>query len=421
MFSIGGMSPVVVQEKIDFKANFTSYRNSSIGKLINEDEMFLKLQRNIGDDTFNAMFRNPEDNYDATSMEYTNRRYSDNSIVSANINGKDYLGQKQPYEHNGSDGVVADPHSFFIHHGMIGDSKFRDVKNFTVKNTFHDERGIIISLFPKFRELKQFVSLKENQYLDIKTLNGAVFDIPANKVTAYGKIYNIPESSVKKYYNHTFVVPRKINRLNYNKTLYDVYSANEIDEEFHGINKIIGLADVAPDVLLKNGSMTSSAFSNKLNFFPTKNSNNNIRDFVKSSFGANITKPKYIGSFEISGHTGYDYDKQKGTFGPSANSKQGELIPYNYEGSYSRVSTLGINEVYKKINIIQSLDNTEPILQPDEGRFMLTIYNDSLPIHPTWKTIDQKLFKKDSKYIYPLLGLERLVKITERRKNEEAV
>ncbi|MCK5789074.1 MAG: hypothetical protein KAH32_08740 [Chlamydiia bacterium] len=109
--------------------------------------------------------------------------------------------------------------------------------------------------------------------------------------------------------------------------------------------------------------------------------------------------------------TSYDYEKGESVVGSSSTSREGEIIPYSLKGGYYRESTLGVNEIYKKIKVLQTFTNLKPLLQPDVGSVRLDIETEKETNTEHIKyDIDPKILIKQKDYIFPLEGLERISK-----------
>ena len=369
----------------------------------------LKIQRNLRDDTFNMVFK---DVYVNNNNFFASEKNS--FIPFINIDGVDtpILGGHVNVDDKNLN-------SFFIHRSMTDNAIFRETKSISVGiKRRKNDTSYRMSIYPQFETLKDNVRIGENKILDFKSINA--ISISTKRTDDFGtKVHlNDDQLDIKKSYSHTLLVPRKLERMGKNITVFDAFIYNEIID---GVN-MPGIRDTEADVSFHEGKIKTTSFKKSLNLVVNdiqgekmREYKNETKEILKKLVGqrehgnGSHSLIKYIGSFNMFDQTSYDYEKGISVVGSSSTSREGEIIPYSLKGGYFRESTLGVNEIYKKIKILQTFTNQKPILQPDAGKVMLDIKSFSEPNNDFIEyDIDPKILIKQKDYIFPLDGLKRI-------------
>ena len=401
---------VVVEEKIKLNPQFFKVGDDTFDFATPPGGFSLKIQRNLRDDTFNMVFKDVYKKIGGTIWVSGDNEFK----PFANIDGTDVnIGAEHVLVNN------KNPNSFFVHRSMISNAVFREAKSISVgiKHPTYDV-SYRMSIYPQFETLKDSVRISEHKILDFKTVNGITI---STKEGDFGKRIHFKEDklNIKKSYSHTFLVPRELNRMGKNVTVFDAYIYNE---KIAGVD-MPGTEDPEADVSLHEGKIKTTSFKKILSLVVNdiqSKKMNEYKNITKEMLGRLASQRRsgehspieYIGSFNMFDQTSYDYEKGISVVGSSSTSREGEIIPYSLKGGYFRESTLGVNEIYKKIKILQTFTNQKPILQPDAGKVRLNIESnlDSPKKEVTLYDIDPKILIKQKDYIFPLEGLERIRK-----------
>ena len=403
---------VVVQEKMKLNPQFFKKTSGSYNFPTPDGGFTMKIQRNLRDDTFNMMFKDVYKSKDEkTFMESEN--YFNPFI---NINGVDSVVGGGHTNRNDQNNL----NSYFVHRSMENNIKFRDTKSISlgVKNNTLDRAynaSYRISIYPQFETLKSSVRISKNNVLDFQSVNGITIRIKEGNDLANGAHLKSDRIEKKMSYSHTILVPRILNRIGKNITVFDAFIYND---KYNSVD-MPGTDSAEGDIALQEGKIKTTSFKkslslvvNDFNDSKTKIIEDELNVWEKNrkhKQGWNgSTHPKYIGSFNMFDQTSYDYEKGESVVGSSSTSREGEVIPYSLKGGYYRESTLGVNEIYKKIKVLQTFTKLNPILQPDVGLVKMEIKTDELDHKKTVNLIDPMEMLKDNNYIYPLKGLERL-------------
>lgn len=421
----GGLENIVfVQEKMKLNPQF--YKSIfATKKLVTPTGGYtLKLQRNLRDDTFNAMFKDVKDE---KSDKWMDREGVSSVYPFVNINGKETPLNKT-HAHYSNDQNI---NSFFAHRSVLDNVKFRDLKSATFGIKDISGYGQIkeqywMSIYPQFETIKDSVKIKDDDILDIKTVNGITISIKSPTNFDTQGHYKNDEMLVQKSYTHTLLVPRELKRIGKNITVFDVFIYNDIKNNVD----MPGTKNTGNDSSLKEGEIKTTSFKKSLSLVVNdiehindnidgviKETKDNIvswlKELEKNNKIHNHSEVKYISSFNMFNQTSYNYEKGESVVGSSSSSREGEIIPYSLKGGYYRESTLGINEIYNKIKVLQSFSKLNPILQPDIGAVEMTISTDEADHGKAIHRIKPSIMLKQKDYIYPLKGLERLSKTCE--------
>ncbi|MCK5789073.1 MAG: hypothetical protein KAH32_08735 [Chlamydiia bacterium] len=250
---------VVVQEKMKLNPQFIKTKTSGEEYATHDGGYTLKLQRNLRDDTFNIMFKDPY--YDANTKHFLSQ-LTDADIF-ANVNGVETSLSKM-HAHSRTSSNGKNENSFFVHRSMINNIKFRDIKSatFGIKNiTYPNDLAYRMSIYPQFEALRDNIRISKDKVLDIQTINAMTINIKNPHATNGNANYKNEEMLVTKSYTHTLLVPRELRRMGKNVTVFDVFVYNDILKKVDGY----GVESSENDYALKKGEIKTTSFKNKLN------------------------------------------------------------------------------------------------------------------------------------------------------------
>ena len=395
---------VVVTEKMKLNPQFFKTIDGKVFNFVTPDQGYtLKIQRNLRDDTFNMMFK---DVYESGDKLFASQNNGFSPFV--NVDGRDLSvggGHSKNINHKNNN-------SFFVHRSMISNTKFRDVKSLSVGiKKYNNIASYRMSIYPQFETLKSNVRISEGNALEFKTVNGVTISIAPGEILSGNTSLKDEQMNTIYSYSHTLLIPRKLNRMGKNITVFDTFTYND---KITGID-MPGSYSTENDIDLHEGKIKTTSFKKSLSLVVndianegTAKTEEDITNWLKKNHKLVHSPVKYVGSFNMFDQTSYDYEKKESVIGSSSTSREGEIIPYSLTGGYYRESTLGVNEIYNKINVLQSFTKLEPVLQPDIGRFELNISDTSSEIYKHLRKIDPKILIRQKDYIYPLKGLKRI-------------
>lgn len=119
-------------------------------------------------------------------------------------------------------------------------------------------------------------------------------------------------------------------------------------------------------------------------------------------------KPYLIGKMKISDPTYFDYSSNKTKIGFNTNSIIGEVIPYSFEGDYTRQIEFSANAAFKNMKFSFSTKLEQPVLNPSNGSVILKIEDDSSPKNLPMLTFTPEDIKIVREKELDLIGLKRL-------------
>ncbi|WP_033160798.1 MHO_1580 family protein [[Mycoplasma] collis] len=241
--------------------------------------------------------------------------------------------------------------------------EFSEIKNIKIiasevelddKNQEISDNIVIQTNLTKIKNFNKIVEFDAHKPIEFKTVK--VIRIESNN-----KLSEYYESEYeKKYYNNIYFFPRKLINGLHNEVLFDVATNNDIYP-----NEIFD-----KDFDLKAFNLTDIPIENneklKLNFEKVSNYNNNLV----------INGKKIIGQIKIVDFTYYDILKQKTINENNIYSKNGFLIPYNFQGLLKLKSEIFLNNEFKNIFLNYSQKIEKPFLDKNNGivKLHLTSY-----------------------------------------------
>lgn len=264
----------------------------------------------------------------------------------------------------------------------------------SVKNTYTSNATI-----RRTEEGNQLVGSFKDKF-KISTVNELNFYIPRP-----GELINKSDDpgqwSTKS--NHLIFSPRPYNQMEHNVTLFDIYIANDNNNRKTAYDH--GLANTKI-------SYSSSSLPKSMNvgFFKT-----NLDDEGKPDYYYELNKRyEKLGEFRITDHSYYDYETGKTKVGLNPGSKLGEIIPYSFEGDYTRKIKFDANASFKDIEIMWTDRIEFPILENGGGLIRLDIDSNFDAEVKKLRKLDKKevdyirrRYKSDKNYSPSLVWYER--------------
>lgn len=265
-----------------------------------------------------------------------------------------------------------------------------------------------LSAFAYFSTFEQHAEIKENQALEVSLIHDMFF-APASDAYSESGVYH--DGVIQHpYYSNFFIVPRKIDQYTHQVDVADIYKYDEGGDDI-----AVNGEDYKHtyDFSLKT-KYNSSAFSGSMD----TSLSDEFAPVTGVSFvdGNNTIASKEIykiGTIHLDDQSYYDYEHQKSEVGLGNASERGEILPFNFKGSYTRSFELGLVDFLKHFKVSISKNVPQQVLDPYSGLVKLEITDSpSVEYEGVQNVLDgaklQELRKAigEQKYI-PLEGLRR--------------
>ena len=388
----------IIEEKFEMNQKGLFWSNSltaSRVKTFFDKRSPFKINRFLNDDTYNVdIFPNALRNKDTiyeTPYINANNEYEFMGITSS-INTRFKT-------------ISSQDTGWTVHHSMLKDLKFHktsvlalgtDVASTGIANdvSYPWYRDVF---YPKFSYLKRQDSIGYNEVIHFRTIKSIegeqIHKANMNTFYADGREpirFSNPDFKLKYIYNDVYIKPIKPKLGSTDKRIAQVFIKNTDD------------SSTAYDYNITNGVLHSSSLGNSglETYFEESNDSIYYRD------------AKLLGYISVANQTYYDYDAGKTKEGFSAYSKEGDTVPYNYKGDFTRAITFGINGVFDKVTLAFSEKITTPLLDPFEGITKLHItYNDDPLEEIPQRFLDADAIKKIREHNFSLVGINRISQI----------
>lgn len=389
----------LIEEKMELNERGLYWNNQVCTKNKNmfEKRSLFKIERFLGDDTYNVkIFPNVPRNVDSI--------YESPYI---NINNEyEFMGKDSAINTN-YDEISSQGTFWSVHHSLFKDLKFHKTSVIAVGSDVDAINNPSIHevdpwyrdiLYPKFSYLKSQDSISFNEAIHFRTIKGiegqqvnkSNMNIFTENHHADPVRFSNPDFQFKYIYNDVYIKPIKPRLGSTDKRIAQVFIKNTDN------------SPVTYDHNITNGILHSTSLGNNAleTYFEESNDNIHYRD------------ARLIGYISVANQTYYDYDTGKTREGFSANSKEGDTVPYNYKGDFTRSITFGINGVFNKVTLAFSEKIDTPLLDPFEGitKLHITYTDDPLEEVPQ-RFLDADAIKKIREHDFSLVGINRISQI----------
>lgn len=351
--------------------------------------------------------RNPRD--DTFNIEIPNQYWWDNSrnprfdeAPYININNKlEFKGNSSIFNQIVQNGTQVIG-TWKANHLALDDTKFRNLAMTSLGNDVsysgssnHPEFRRI--MFYNFGEIVKNATTSFDNYVELKTISKLVLKHDFNKDVVYRsgndwytpKFEFINDTSIE--YSHLFIKPTMPNRFTGSDEVAEIYGYRDDGEEF-----------TEAEYAFQDMSLKSSSIGNdKLNVYFEKYTGQ--KQLMQSN-----EKPYLIGKMKISDPTYFDYSSNKTKIGFNTNSIIGEVIPYSFEGDYTRQIEFSANAAFKNMKFSFSTKLEQPVLNPSNGSVILKITDDNTPKNLEMFTFTPEDIKIVREKQLDLIGLKRL-------------
>lgn len=358
----------VIEELVDFKevtyvkipkpnANFAL---SLTGETV--------LIRNLIDDSFNL------------EMGIHNYSTDKPNIPYAVINNKYYFqGKENNLLYNILDANLTANFKYKLHHSLIDSLKLK--KTFVIAFGVDREDAkpyVHHILSPNFRHQKNSINFGINQALLLKTIKKITLKLPEENQFNFhtsGELKKL-KPQIKIDYNYMYIVPEALSQTKANKTLFNIYMTNTDKSSFDY------------DYQFSFGILKSSFLKQSLttSFVPFISKNVDQNQQYKHLMINNLEESlSLIGAVVINESTAYDYQIKKVYEDYGANSHMGQLIPFNYKGSFIQEIIMNLNGAFSNFKFRIFGKILHPLLDVDEGQVELIVKSSDEHLEPVWK------------------------------------
>lgn len=359
------------------------------------------VERNLADETFSMYFKETSKYLLDGEKAWPIVRESISTSNKVTIDSKNgLLGPLKRFDY-----TYYEARSF-----SLDNLKFKEASSWSRNIAGNDSSNINISVFPKFASFPRTAMIKDNQVLEIDVIRGIRFvPEPMFKLRSNNNYNEAVEPDV--HYSRFFIFPRKVNQFSHQVTIADLYKADDFDYmSVPEIDKSNYLNQYDFSNITKYQSSTVSgdmAITTKDGF------KEDLRGFERDMeyfFPGNIYK---IGTFDLLDETHYDFESKKTIVGIDRESKRGEIIPYNFKGSLTRIFDLGFIPFLKNFKVGITSEIKQPVLDPFIGQIILDLNETNLfDSHSEQHELDKDEFQRlrdlitEIKFM-PLEGLKR--------------
>lgn len=253
--------------------------------------------------------------------------------------------------------------TFKVYHGMLHNFKFRNIRELYVGTMVGNSPVAIHMLKFDFKELPNHIDMKKGQAAEVSAIQSMEFsfreDLSSNARTTAGHKISV---GIKLIKSKIIYDPTDRDRSDVVTDVAKIYA--KTDEDFHPLTPY--LPDVRSDI---KSTGVSSGLSTTLERHPgnetvdVENSRHETEQF------------KYLYDSVIDSSTYYDYDKMKTIVGYSSDSKQGEFIPFGFNGTYSWIHKLKLWDFIKNFEFRYREDYDHSLLNPFDGDIVLNVEN----------------------------------------------
>lgn len=390
------VSEQLVEEKIDLDTKALFWNAPFTANAIRTFTEYapFKINRNLCDDTFNLEL------HPTVAVSSSTRIVE---IPYINVNNEYEIQGWDSSLNRPSDDIMYQSYSWVAHHSLFKDLKFHNTSVIALGTDIHNDSYTNNNLFfrniiyPHFSHVKNKINASYKDVIHFKTIKSisgkqkehrhiAQFSQGLSRMERNGELIT------NLSYNDIYIRPLEPNIGSTDKRIAEIYIHNSDNTPYKY------------DYNITNGLLqTSSLPNNKLEtYFESSNEN-------KTYNGAS-----FIGYISVADPTYYDYDKHQTKVGYSSTSKEGDTVPYNYKGDFTRSITLGINGVFNKITISFSKKIDAPLLDPYEGKVRLFLTYSEQPLSEIPRRfLDGESIKKIRDHYYTLQGINRLSKVYE--------
>lgn len=342
----------------------------------------VKINRNLLDDTFDIEI--PNEMTGNRAMVVTPYVSINNEII---IEGDEAAARSTNYRNK---------KVFRVHHSMLRNFKFRNVREIIVGTMLGDNVAYMYSIKLDFQDMSNHVDLDEGQVAKISAYKSIT--VKMNRSLSDPRRLDVGDkalSSVSAEKTQIIYKPTKRKRDDAVTEIAKIYAYTSDDP-----TQTRGLMPDAKSIIETTGNPKGLS-----TLLSKQHANENID--VESSAGS--TSYNYLYTSLIDTSTYYDYEKMKTSIGFSIDSKQGEFIPFNYHGSYTWIHRLKLWEFIKDFEFRYHENYIHALLDPYDGDIVLNVDNSyASSIHPNKVLSMDSLELIKSNKLISLRGLERI-------------
>lgn len=352
-----------------------------------------KIKRNLGDDTFNL---------EVHPSVRIGDQYS-NEIPYINVNNEYEVSGYDSSLNRKGDQILSQSYSWVGHHSLFKDLKFHDASVIALGTDVQTGGNGTTQMFyrniiyPHFGYVKNQINASYKDVIHFRTIKSISGNqSPQHDMNVFGqspqRIHQNGELNLSYEYNDVYIRPIEPSLGTTDKRIAEVYVSNTDNSTYKY------------DYNITHGILrTSSLAHDQLETY-----------FESTSEEQTYNNAKLVGYIAVADPTYYDYDKKETKVGYSSGSREGDTVPYNYKGDFTRSITLGINGVFDKVTISFSKRIEAPLLDPYEGKVRLYLSYSEQPLHDVPpRFLDEDSIKKIREHYYSLKGINRLSKVYE--------
>lgn len=352
-----------------------SYKNGSKGKIT--------IERNLLNDSFNIYIYNDILNTPRTG-EITPYISINNDVI---IEGDSAMSRTAKI----LDGGVM----FKAFHGMLDDFKFRNIRELNVGLMQGDRVLQMCMIYMAFGAVSKHMDVNEGEIGEIKAIEKIDFETQ-NPITTNRGTNDIqyPNVVATKAYTSLYYQPHVRKREDAITDLASIYSLHTRGRD---PKKYI------PNVM---STVKSTGVPSGLQTYIDETAKKDPIDVPYSPISQRVD---YIGEIKIDDSTYYDYEKQETVKGYSSDARTGEIIPYNFKGSYTWVQKMDLFDFLKGFQFRTAKNFNHSLLDSFDGDIILTVDNNSEAPLENLKSLsldNLEIIKQQG--IVSLRGLERM-------------
>lgn len=338
-------------EKINVEIRALETTSRSIHYLSNA-KAAVRIIRNLKDDTFTIEIDN-EITSTGTGLE---------PMPYLSINGRVILDSDSDGDIQSSVKVTGNRKTYKIPSSMMKHVKLSDVSEIHVGLMLGD-RVMSMYLAKLSHDLMRHrMVVNPNDVAEIQTPRVIEFkmDDPINPTGNIGT-WKETNAIVNFEYSQLFYVPKKRDRNKHIEELADIYISESPN---------LNMTNIIP---FEKSKVKTTANYTGLDTILEREINDVSDSIIDNTKEIHIKK---VGVLRIEDSTYYDYEKGKTVKGYSTESARGELIPYNFHGSYNWSQTIKLFESVGNFVFETSKQFDNPLLDQYDGDIVLSITED---------------------------------------------
>lgn len=355
---------VQLKEAVDFEIHANrrwtekGIRTDEPNEVLQQAFVF-NVKRNYVDDTFSMFWPMNKIQFFGTNAQWNEDKFT------ASTSNKVTVGKETGLLSNVIEGnaEVHEAKSF-----SLENIKFRESSSWTKTwDTVHS--NLIVSAFPHFASFPRQIMIKDNQVLELSLIREIKFYPNAPLLqTTDGRYSDYMVSRIG--YSNIFIIPSEVDSMKHQVTIAKVFKRDDLFSDGSApIDKHNHLHTYDYSHLMKYSTSSTSQDMN-ISFIDQFALDKNAFSLESDSDPATIYN---VGKFDLVDNTYYDYENKKSVVGFYSNSQQGEIVPFNFKGSLTRMFDLGFISFLKdfKLGIISEI--TQQVLDPYSGQIILDL------------------------------------------------